>query len=318
MGSAGIAHRMAISPALGAFIAGMMLAESPFASQIRADVSALRVLFLTLFFASVGMLGDLGWIMSNVVSVAICVALVVLGKASIITFVARVFGRPLRHAVACGVSLAQVGEFGIVIAGIGKASGLMGDYLFLLLVSTAIITLFLTPFLIRVALPLGCLVERFNPRRQDPAAGDTEEDERSRAGRSGHVIVAGFGPSGQQVGEALAQLGHDAIVLDLRRPNIDLAHSMGLDAALGDATHPDVLLHHGIEHAKAIVITLPDHRASTQMVEAVRHLAPAVSIIVRARYHPFVSEIERAGATFVIDEEFHTGRRLAAAMRAVI
>lgn len=318
MGSAGIAHQLHISPALGAFIAGMMLAESPFATQIRSDMSALRVLFLTLFFVSVGMLGDPKWIAQHAGSVALCVAAVVVGKAAIITLIARLFGRPMRHAVACGVSLAQIGEFGIVIAGIGKGSGLISDYLFLLLVSTTIITLFLTPFLVGLALPLGRLAERLDPGRKDPAAGASEDDERSRAGRSGHVIVAGYGPSGQQVGETLLQIGHPAIVLDLRPKNVDLAHSIGLDAAVGDATHLEVLLHHGLAQAKAIVISVPDHRASTQIVQAVRHIAPNISIIVRARYHPFVSELARAGATFVIDEEYHTGRRLAAAMRVAL
>jgi CPA2 family monovalent cation:H+ antiporter-2 len=318
MGSAGVAHQLHISPALGAFIAGMMLAESPFATQIRSDVSALRVLFLTLFFVSVGMLGDPKWIIQHAGSVALCVAAVLFGKAAIITLIARLFGRPTRHAVACGVSLAQIGEFGIVIAGIGKASGLIGEDLFLLLVSTTIITLFLTPFLVSLALPLGRIVEQLDPGRKDPAAGASKDDERSRAGRSGHVIVAGFGPSGQQVGEALVQLGHPAIVLDLRPKNVDLAHSLGLDAAVGDATHLEVLLHHGLAQAKAIVISVPDHRASTQIVQAVRNIAPRISIIVRARYHPFVNELARAGATFVIDEEYHTGRRLAAAMHVAL
>ncbi len=114
------------------------------------------------------------------------------------------------------------------------------------------------------------------------------------------------------------QLGHPAIVLDLRPKNVDLARSIGLDAAVGDATHLEVLLHHGLAQAKAIVISVPDHRASTQIVEAVRNIAPRISIIVRARYHPFVNELARAGATFVIDEEYHTGRRLAAAMHVAL
>ena len=318
MGSAGIAHGLEISPALGAFIAGMMLAESPFATQIRSDVSALRVLFLTLFFVSVGMLGDPAWIFQNAPAVALCVALIVFGKAAIIALIARSLGRPSVHAIACGISLAQVGEFGVVIAGIGKASGLINDDLFRLIVSTTIITLFLTPFLIRFALPLGRVITDALPGKTIPHAGDDEDEGRSRSALSDHVIVAGFGPSGQQVGESLVQLDRPGIVLDLRPANIELARSMGLEAALGDATDIDVLLHYGIERARAIVVTVPDHRASTKIVEAVRNLTPSLDIVVRARYHPFVSDLEKAGATVVVDEEFHTGRRLAAAMRSVL
>jgi CPA2 family monovalent cation:H+ antiporter-2 len=314
MGSAGIAHSLQISPALGAFIAGMMLAESPFATQIRSDISALKVLFLTLFFVSVGMLGDPVWIAQNFVSVGLVVVLMVLGKATIITLIAWILGRPLRHAVACGISLAQVGEFGIVISGIANTAGLIDGDLFRLLVSATLISLFLTPLLVSKALPIGCLVERLLPRIAG-RSNASEAEEGESEGLRDHVIIAGFGPSGQQVGEALIQIEQPGIVLDLRPVNVDLAHSMGLQAALGDASNLDVLVHHGISEAKAIVITVPDHRASTQIVSAVRTMAPKIAIIVRARYHPFVGDLERAGATFVIDEEYHTGRRLAAAMR---
>jgi hypothetical protein len=159
------------------------------------------------------------------------------------------------------------------------------------------------------------LLERWLPGDWNPVPGSGGDDGDSREGLRDHVILAGFGPSGQQVGESLLQIEQAAIVLDLRPANVELARSMGLGAALGDASNLDVLLHHGIAEAKVIVITVPDHRASTQIVAAVRTLAPGIQIIVRARYHPFVSDLERAGATFVIDEEYHTGRRLAAAMR---
>jgi len=315
MGSAGVAHSLHISPALGAFIAGMMLAESPFATQIRSDISALRVLFLTLFFVSVGMLGDPVWIAQHLASVGLVVMLIVVGKATIITLIAWFLGRPLRHAVACGVSLAQVGEFGIVIAGIANNSALVDEHVFRLLVSSTLITLFLTPLLVSQANRIGSLVERLLPAKNPIAPGGRDEEENPEEKRRDHVIVAGFGPSGQEVGNSLLQIEQAAVILDLRPVNVELAQSIGLDAALGDASNLDVLIHHGIAHARAIVITVPDHRASTQIVAAVRTLAPGIDIIVRARYHPFVSDLENAGATVVVDEEYHTGRRLAAAMR---
>ena len=98
----------------------------------------------------------------------------------------------------------------------------------------------------------------------------------------------------------------NAVVLDLRSENIDLARSMGLTAEMGDAMNPDVLRHHGLLEARAIVITLPDHRASVHIVQASRQLSPNIAIVVRARYHPFVSELEEGGADIVVDEEYYT------------
>ena len=117
VGSACVAHALDVSPALGAFIAGLMLAESPFATQIRSDVGALRALFITLFFASMGMLGDPAWILKNAGWVALVVGVVVVGKATIITGIAVALKRPLKHATATGLCSAQVGEFGMVIGG---------------------------------------------------------------------------------------------------------------------------------------------------------------------------------------------------------
>jgi len=316
MGSAGAAHALSISPALGAFIAGIMLAESPFATQIRSDISALRALFVTLFFASVGMLGDPVWIATHLWQVGVVLTLIVAGKALIITLLAAAFNRTPKHAVATGVSLAQVGEFGVVIGGIAQGTGLLEDFAFRLIVSATLLSLFLTPFLVRAALPIGAAVERFWPRKWLGKTAAHRDEEEAHVIRSGHVLVAGFGPSGQCVAKELVRSKKDAVVLDLRPSNVELARSMGLDAVLGDATNLDILLHHGIAGAEAMVITVPDHRAACQIVASVRTLAPGISIIARSRYHPFVFELERAGATVVVDEEFVTANRLAAAVRS--
>lgn len=321
IGSACAAHALKLSPALGAFIAGMLLAESPFATQVRADVGAMRALFVTLFFTSVGMLGDPKWILANVLPVVGVVGLIILGKAILITILALIFKRTLAFAVATGLALAQVGEFGVVIAGIAESTKLIDADLLKLLVSATLISLFLTPFLVRGALPIGERVERLayklgiwrHAHEKTKAAA-----EEHRAPIKDHVIIAGFGPAGRQAGEELIRERQPAIVLDLRPPNIEMARTMGLDAALGDATNPDVLIHHGIEHAKALVISIPDHNSIVRVVQTVRHLAPDVKIIARARYHAFTDDLEQAGATVVVDEEALVGRRLAVSLRAIV
>lgn len=316
VGSACAAHALHVSPALGAFIAGLMLAESPFATQIRSDIGALRALFVTLFFASMGMLGDPGWILTNAGWVALVVGLIVIGKATIITVIAVVLKRSLKNAAATGIALAQVGEFGVVIGGIAHTDKLLNDDTFRLLVSATLVAFFITPFLIRTALPLGTWIARRFPRigtRFDAESSDSL----SAASRVNHVIVVGFGPSGQRVAEELAKQKLDFHILDLRPANIELAQSIGYTADLGDATSLEVLLHHGIMQAQTVVITIPDHRAVCHVVAAARNLSPGIAIVARARYHPFVPELENAGANVVVDEESVTGNRLAAAVRAV-
>lgn len=317
LGSACAANALNLSPALGAFIAGIMLAESPYATQVRADVSALRALFVTLFFASVGMLGDPGWIAENALLVGGIVLLVLFGKAIVIAGTALCFRIPLAHAIATGITLAQVGEFGVVIAGIGQVGGLIEESLLKLLVSATLISLFLTPFLVRMALPVGeklaSLFQR-GPQTKPDAAVEASKSTKL----NNHVIVIGFGPAGVQAGEEILRSSINALVLDLRPPNIELARTMGLDAALGDATNPEVLIHHGVTTAKSVIISIPDHKSIVRIVQLVRHLAPDVHIVARARYHAFTSDIEEAGASVVINEENQVGRRLAAALRAIL
>jgi CPA2 family monovalent cation:H+ antiporter-2 len=316
LGSASAAHAFGISPALGAFVAGMMLAESPYATQIRVDIGALRALFLTLFFTTVGMLGDPAWIAVHIGPVLLVVLLLVVGKATIVTLIARLFKVPLRHAVATGITLAQVGEFGLVIGGIAQSNGLLEEYPFRLVVSATLLTLFLTPIQVRVALKLGSFVEQLLSGRspsESPLA-----DEEGGKGSVPDILVAGFGPAGQGVVRALAEQGESVLVLDLRPANIDLARSLGYEAVLGDASNLDLLLHHGVTRVSVIVVTVPDHRAAAQIVGSVRILAPRVQIVARARYHYSVAELREAGADLIVDEEGIMGRRLTAGVRAIL
>lgn len=316
IGSAVSAHALDLSPALGAFLAGMMLAESPFATQIRSDIGGLKIIFITLFFASVGMLGDPVWIAQNPVSVLAATLAILVGKSIVITLIALIFRLPVRQAVASGVVLAQVGEFGIVIGGIAYQGGLVTEEIMRLIVSATLLTLFTTPMLVKFAVPLGYKIHRLI---RPSTAGDDPSPQMAPREQRNLVIIIGFGPSGQKVAEEIrAHDDIDSLVVDMRPHNIDLARAMGLNAALGDAASLDFLLHNGLSRAKAIVITIPDHRTSIRIVESVRTLSDRTAIIVRARYHSFVEDLERAGATITVDEEHHTGSKLKEATSEIL
>jgi CPA2 family monovalent cation:H+ antiporter-2 len=308
IGSSVSAHALDLSPALGAFLAGMMLAESPFATQIRSDIGGLKIIFITLFFASVGMLGDPVWIAQNPLPVLATTLAILLGKCFIITLIALLFRLPLRHAFASGIVLAQVGEFGIVIGGIAYQGGLVSDEITQLIVSSTLLTLFATPMLVKLAVPLGYRIHRLT---RPKTAADNPLTQMASPQKRNLVIIVGFGPSGQKVAEEIqAHDNIDCLVIDIRANNVDLAQSMGLKAALGDASNLDFILHHGLSRARAIIITIPDHRTAIRIVESVRTLSDRTAIIVRARYHTFVDELARAGATITVDEEYYTGKKL--------
>jgi CPA2 family monovalent cation:H+ antiporter-2 len=311
-GAAWLSHALGLSPSLGAFVAGVILGESVLSLQIRADVGPLKTLFATLFFGSVGLLGDPAWIAANVGPVVATCALLIVGKTLVVWPLARLFGIPTHHAVAAGLCLAQLGEFSFVLAGIARGAGaegaLLDPDLFALLVSATIGSLMVTPFLVRIAPAAGRTASRWLGRALPPKPAPSEP-------RSKHVVVVGFGPAGRAVAEAAARSGRAVIVLDLSPRLVSSAREQGFHAWLGDASASEVLEHAHVETARAVIVTLPDHRAAAQVIQQVHARAPTVPLIARARYHLYADDLARAGATDVVDEEQEVGRRLAAAAR---
>jgi CPA2 family monovalent cation:H+ antiporter-2 len=311
LGSAWAAHEFKLSPAIGAFIAGMLLAESPFAVQIRADVGALRALFVTLFFTSVGMLGDPAWIASNWVLIVATVGVILVGKTLVTTVVVRLFGARLRHAAGAAVSLAQVGEFSFVLAQVAydNGEGVLSDGNFKLFVSATLVTLFLTPYLVaggpKFGRGLQSLARRVGISRPDAVVPDA-----SGEARSGHIIVIGFGPAAQRMVDKMFKRHGDVLVIDLNPRNLTLARSMGHSALIGDATNPELMHHLHLSACRVVVVTIPDHRAAVTIIRHIRHESPDTPIIARSRYHTFAEDMRRAGATVTVDEEDWMGRRL--------
>lgn len=311
LGSAWVAHQLDLSPAIGAFLAGILLAESPFAVQIRADVGALRALFVTLFFVSVGMLGDTKWIAENWILIAATVGVILVGKTFVTTMVVRLFMPRLRHAAGAGLSLAQVGEFSFVLAQVAFANGqgVLSEHTFKLFVSSTLVTLFMTPYLVAGGPRFGRLVQGI---ARKVGLEKTAATEPSSTGlpRDGHIVVIGFGPAAQRMYARMFKRHGNVLVVDLNPRNLTLARSMGLNAQVGDATNPELVKHLHIDKACVVVVTIPDHRAVVTVIRHVRNLSPDTPIIARSRYHAFAEDIRQAGATVTVDEEDWIGRRL--------
>lgn len=301
-------HTLGQSPILGAFIAGMLLAETVFAEQIRADVIPLRAGFVTVFFASMGLLAE-GAARELLWKAVLPAAVIVAGKAAIVAAVVRLFRVPAGAAVATGLTLAQIGEFSFVLAQTARAARTLPEDFFQVFLSASLLTLLATPYLIAAA---GRVAERWAPRpAKSPAAEGTELP------KGGHVIVVGYGPAGQAVAAALEEARTPYVILELN-PKTVAAYRYRRSIALGDATQPEILDHAGVGEARAVVITLPDTVAVRRIIHQVKALAPAVPVIARARHHIAVDELKGAGADAIVDEEEVTGAQLGRSLAAYL
>lgn len=312
LGSAWAAVQADLSPALGAFVAGMFLGGSPFALQVRADIAPIRIVLLTLFFSAAGMLGDPHWMFANFPLLAGATALMLIGKTVIIWGILRWLGMTHASSVATGLCMAQLSEFAFVLGGLGLDYKILSESNFKLFASSTIVTLMTAPYIIPAAQRIGLWAERAVTRRKPAtdAASTVEVPPQSP-----DVIVIGFGPAGQRVAQSLMGLDHAVLVIDQNVDSAGAARDMGCRFLPGDATQEEVLEHAHIAGAKVVVIALPVPTVVTEVLRQVRHLAPQASVIVRCRYHLFAHELEQAGAHAVIDEEQEVGRRLAAQVR---
>jgi CPA2 family monovalent cation:H+ antiporter-2 len=307
-GSAWAAHSLGLSPALGAFLAGMLLAESPFSSQIRADVGSLRTLFVTLFFTSVGMLADPAWFLAHWIEVLGWLTVVFVGKALIIFGIGVILKMSPVYALAAGITLAQIGEFSFVLATEARNGGLIDEQVFSLAVSVTILSMFLAPYMVTYARPLARgLIGFFAPsvRSRDAAAGEPPSD------RHAGIFIVGFGPSGRKVARALMDHGLTPEVIELNPASVKAARGMGLTVHLGDASSAEVLSHAGVTGSCVIVVTVPDPRSAKRILQNVHALSPASGVIVRSRYNISTMDLWELGAAFVVDEENVVGQEIA-------
>lgn len=306
LGSGVVAHMAGMSPALGAFVAGLLLAESPFAIQVRADISALKTLLLTLFFTAMGMLADPAWIAEHALLVAVVVALVLLGKALVAFAALRLFRSRTQTAIGAALCLSQVGEFSFVLADLARGS-LLDEDTFMLIVSVVVITMVLTPYLVASAPALAARLAR------GPAMPEAKSPVAEAA-----TIVIGFGPAGRAASERIAETGCPLLIIEQNPTAAKDARALGYGIVIGDARQADVLDHAGLWTARAVVVTIPSAVDAVAVVRLVRHQVPGVPVLVRARFHSSLVALRTAGAHRVVDEEHEVGRMIAQAYRETV
>jgi CPA2 family monovalent cation:H+ antiporter-2 len=283
--------------ALGAFLGGLVLAESEYSHQAHAEIRPLRDILAGLFFISLGMLVDVAALARQLPAIAGTTLFIIVVKALLAGAALRAVRIPLRVAATAAVALAQVGEFSFILGRSGLDVGLLSDEQWQLLLISSIATMVLTPVLIGIAPWTGSWV---SGRRAAPQPGNGESE---IPRLNDHVIVLGFGIGGQLLARAFRELAIPYVVLDLNGRTVREARKAGEPIYFGDGASADTLSGAGVEHAKAVVAVLSDPRASVHMVKAVRAVSATVPVIVRARYRSEAEELLRQGATIAVAEE---------------
>ena len=307
LGATWASHWVGISPALGAFVAGMLLGESPFATQVRSDIGSLRTMMVTLFFASVGMFIKPVWFMSHLHYILPLALAIFVFKAGVIYCVTRLFGLDRRHALATGITLGQVGEFSFVLTQAARDGNLIGFTAMDLIVSVTIVLMLATPYMVVWALPLSDRVlAMFSRAGKGPASRDEAPPEEGPR----RVIVVGLGPAGRHVVQTLKAREFAPVIIDVNPLSRQFASQEEVEIHLGDATREEILHHAGLHRACMVVITVPDPKISIQAIRTVRQLDPDMSLVVRSRYNRHRDDLTEAGATVVVDEETTVGEML--------
>jgi CPA2 family monovalent cation:H+ antiporter-2 len=293
-----------LSMAFGAFLAGMLLAETHYRHQVAADIQPFRGLLLGLFFMSVGMSVDLGLMGSKAgLVIGLAAGLIVL-KAAILSGLGLIAGVRPAQALNLGVLLSQGGEFAFVLLGAALGAGVVSGGIAHLLVVVVALTMMATPFLAM----LGRLLEREVERRTvvdlETRAEETEE-------LTNHVVIAGYGRVGAAVAAQLKAAGSDFIAVDLDPHRIIEARAAGLPVYFGDATRPEILEAVHVERARAMVVAVDNPQVALRAVAMVRYIFPDLKIYARAHDDAHARELARAGANTVVPELVATGHRLA-------
>ena len=282
----GSAELFGVSFALGAFFAGMVLRESPLSHRAAQESLPLRDAFSVLFFVSVGMLFDPWVVLQQPLQVLAVIAIIIIGKSLAAFLLVLVLRYPLNTALTVAASLAQIGEFSFILAGLGVTLGILPREGQNLILAGAILSIALNPLLFRLIEPVQAWIRtrsrlaRELERAVDPLAELPMTVESGQV--TGHVLLVGYGRVGQRIGMALAAQGLRMVVAEQNRDRVAQLREGGVHAVVGDATTPAVLIQAHVARAALLVIATPDTARARRMIEIARLLNPAIKILVRA------------------------------------
>ncbi|MDP2401650.1 MAG: cation:proton antiporter, partial [Actinomycetota bacterium] len=303
MGIALASGAAGLSLALGAFLAGLIISESPYSHQAVSVIMPFRDVFTSLFFVSIGMLVDLRFIAEHPLLIAELTLGILLIKPLAAGIATIVLGYPLRVGILSGLALGQIGEFSFLLAEEGVSVGLLDHELFQIVVACSVMSMVLTPLLMAVAPRLASRVSELPlpgwllNGTASSALGHEHEHQ------NGHVLVIGFGITGRNVLHAVEHIGLAATAVELNPDHVREGRADGIDIHYGDATNEAVLAHVHAATAKAIVVAVDDATATRRIIQLARRMAPDAFIMVRTRYLRGSEHLYDLGADEVIADE---------------
>jgi CPA2 family monovalent cation:H+ antiporter-2 len=294
-------YLVGLSFAFGAFVAGMVLSESDYSHQALSDIIPLRDVFGLLFFTSVGMLLDPSFLFAHWRTILLLVALVAVGKGVVFAALARLFGYGNVIPLAVGLGLFQVGEFSFVLARVGLAARSISNETYSLVLSTAIITMVLTPFISGLTAPLYSLRKRWFKHEPLKTINLPE------SGLNDHVVIAGGGRVGVHVAGVLQQLDLSFVVIELDYRVVEQAQAAGFPVVYGDAGQRTVLEAAEIDKACLLLITVPAVAAVRSITHEALQLNSGLSIVARAEGVEQMKGLYEEGVTEVVLPQFEAG-----------
>jgi CPA2 family monovalent cation:H+ antiporter-2 len=309
----GASELFSVSFALGAFFAGMVMRESKFSHRAAQESLPLRDAFSVLFFVSVGMLFEPVILIEQPFRVISVIAIIMVGKTLAALALVTLFRYPLNTALTVAISLAQIGEFSFIVAGLGLSLGLLPKQGMSLVLAGALISIALNPFYFAAITPLRrWLLERSEQarrleHRQDPFAELPESTERKYL--QGQVVLVGYGRVGRRIAKGLSARGIPFVVAEQNRELVEHLRKQGMAAVSGNAADPAVLIQAHIAGAAMLVIALPDPLNIRQMIDNARTLNPGIEIVLRIQSEDESNLLrkEEVGRVFLSEEELASG-----------
>ncbi|HHH1989007.1 TPA: YbaL family putative K(+) efflux transporter [Yersinia enterocolitica] len=286
-----------VSFALGAFFAGMVLNESELSHRAAQDTLPLRDAFAVLFFVSVGMLFDPMILLREPLAVLASLAIIIFGKSAAAFILVRMFGHSKRTALTISVSLAQIGEFAFILAGLGISLGLMSEHGRNLVLAGAILSIMLNPLLFT-------LLDRYlakNETMEDLILEEAVEEEKQvPVDLCNHALLVGYGRVGSLLGAKLHAEGIPLVVIENSRPRVEALREQGINAVLGNAASADIMSLARLDCARWLLLTIPNGYEAGEIVASARIKRPDLEIIARAHYDDEVVYISDRGANQVV------------------
>ena len=302
----GAAELFGVSLALGAFVAGVVVNESPLSHQVGADIFPFREAFAVLFFVSIGMLVNPVYLFNNVGHILALTALIVVGKSMLTLLFGLVFPWQAHTALVVGAGLSQIGEFSFILGQTGVSLGLLNQDQYSLILAGALLSITVNPLMFRLIPPTEKFLQkvpwlwRLLDRHHVISHAPEETIE-------GHVVIVGYGRVGHHIVDVLGEISVPRLVIDADSGRIEELSRRGIPNLYGDASNSEILTYARLERARALVVAGPDESASELVVAAARDIAPGLPIIARATTQDGIDRLAEFGAQDVIHPELEGG-----------